>query len=71
VGPVSLLYSIVISFSVTLRILSSIVCSRSIRVPNLMLVEIRGTPAVCKASWHCFTAAKIRSQSPSMLVPYA
>jgi hypothetical protein len=27
-------------------------------VPNRMLVEIRGTPAACKASWHGFTAAK-------------
>jgi hypothetical protein len=60
-----------ISFSSTLRTLSSIVCSRSIRVPNRMLVEIRGAPTACRASWHGFTAAKTRSQSPSIVVPYA
>jgi hypothetical protein len=46
------------NFSSTLRTLSSIVCPRSVRVPNRMFVEIRGTPCVCSASWHRFTAAK-------------
>ena len=53
----------------TLRTLSSMVCSRSVRVPNLMEVEIRGTPASCSASWHRLTAANTASHSPSMLVP--
>ncbi len=59
------------SFSSTLRTLSSIICSRSVRVPNRMLVEIRGTSCGMKASWHCFTEANTRTQSPSILIPYA
>src|SRR5579862_4133370 len=59
------------SFSSTLRTLSSIVCSRSVRVPSLILVEIRGTPIPCIASWHFLTAPKTSSHSPSMFVPYA
>ncbi len=44
-------------FSSTLRTLSAMVCSRSVRVPIFSEVEMRGTPCSCNASWQCFTAS--------------
>lgn len=52
------------SFSSTLRILSSIVWSRSTRVPKCMVVEVRGTPISCRVSWQRLTALKTASHSP-------
>src|SRR5450759_2979477 len=58
-------------FSSTLRTLSSILCGRSIRVPNRRVDEIRGVPIACTTSWQRLMAANTSSHSPSMLVPYA
>jgi hypothetical protein len=38
------LTSIVYKFSATLRILSSMLCLRSVLVPNFIVVEMRGLP---------------------------
>src|ERR1039458_304280 len=59
------------SFSSTLRTLSSILCGRSIRVPNRRVDEIRGVPIACTTSWQRLMAANTSSHSPSMFVPYA
>ncbi len=59
------------SFSSTLRTLSSMLCGRSIRVPNRRVDEIRGVPIACTTSWQRLMAANTSSHSPSMLVPYA
>src|ERR1017187_9891953 len=59
------------SLSSTLRTLSSILCGRSIRVPNRSVDEIRGAPIACTTSWQRLMAANTTSHSPSMLVPYA
>ena len=57
------------SFSRTLRTLSAIDCSRSVRVPSLMFVWMRGAPIAWTTSWQRLTAAITSSHSPSTLVP--
>ena len=65
----SLLSSPHLSLACTLRILSSIVWSRSTRVPSLITVEIRGAPMAWTVSWQRLIAAKTASHPPSMFVP--
>lgn len=62
-------YSRFASRSSTLRTLSAIVCGRSVRVPSLMVVEMRGAPISWMTSWQRLTAPGTRSQSPPTVVP--
>ena len=45
-------------------------CLLSMRDPKRTDVEMRGTPWLCSSSWIWRKAAKMTSNSPSMLVPY-